>query len=120
MGHVGKIMLGLSWLVWTLFEGWLAAPLLAQPLGMMSQQPMQLSQYKNLGCPGGRFVFGQISDSSKDQYMLDTFTGRLWQVAESGEVGMYLRAVPYRVEAGKYLPLPENRSVPENGETGKK
>ena len=120
MGHAGKIMLGLSWLVWTLFQGWFAAPLQAQPLGMMSQQPMQFSQYKNLGCPGGRFVFGQISDSSKDQYMLDTVTGRLWQVAESGEVGMYLRAVHYRTEAGGYLPIPEKIPVPENKKTGKK
>lgn len=32
-----------------------------------------------LGAPGGRFVFGQVSDFRRDQYLLDTQTGRLWQ-----------------------------------------
>lgn len=36
------------------------------------------SQQKNLSSPGGRFVFGQISDFRRDQFMLDTQTGRLW------------------------------------------
>jgi hypothetical protein len=31
-----------------------------------------------LSATGGRYVFGQISDSRRDQYMLDTQTGRLW------------------------------------------
>lgn len=30
--------------------------------------------------PGGRYAFGQISALSRDQYMLDTQTGRLWQL----------------------------------------
>ena len=44
---------------------------------------------------------------AKDQFMLDTFTGRLWRIAESGDVGLYLRTVPYRSKGGKYVPLPE-------------
>jgi len=28
-----------------------------------------------------RYVFNQISDFRKDQYMLDTHTGRLWRIA---------------------------------------
>ena len=60
----------------------------------------------------GRFVFGQISESNKDKFMLDTFSGRLWHIAESGEVGIYLRPVPYRVGEGKYDPLPENLPSP--------
>lgn len=28
----------------------------------------------------GRFVFGQISDYKSDQFMLDTQTGRVWQI----------------------------------------
>ncbi len=32
-----------------------------------------------LSAPGGRYVFGQISALRRDQYMLDTQTGRLWQ-----------------------------------------
>jgi len=28
----------------------------------------------------GRFVFGQVNDIRADQYMLDTKTGRMWQM----------------------------------------
>jgi len=31
-----------------------------------------------LSSAGGRYVFGQISESRRDQYLLDTLTGRLW------------------------------------------
>ncbi|CAH1092829.1 hypothetical protein [Candidatus Nitrotoga sp. 1052] len=39
---------------------------------------VKLPQQKMLSSPGGRFVFGQISDFRRDQFMLDTQTGRLW------------------------------------------
>jgi len=61
---------------------------------------------KVLGCAGGRFVFGQISDSSKDQYMLDTHTGRLWRIGESSDVGTHLRVIPYKDEEGKVSSWP--------------
>jgi len=32
-----------------------------------------------LAAPGGRYVFGQISDWRRDQYLLDTQSGRLWK-----------------------------------------
>jgi hypothetical protein len=35
-------------------------------------------QVTTLSAPGGRYVFGQISESRRDQYLLDTQTGRLW------------------------------------------
>lgn len=35
---------------------------------------------KGLSTEGGRFVFGQISDSRLDRFMLDTKTGRLWTI----------------------------------------
>ena len=38
-------------------------------------------QQKILASSTGRFVFGQISEFRRDQYMLDTQTGRLWQTA---------------------------------------
>ena len=88
-------------------------PTYAQPLGLMSQQPPQISQQKILSSASGRFVFGQISGSSKDQFMLDTFTGRLWRIAESGAIGIFLRSVPYRDEDGKCSAFPE--SMPEPG-----
>jgi len=37
-------------------------------------------QQKTLSNPSGRYVFGQISEYRKDQYMLDTQTGRLWSI----------------------------------------
>jgi hypothetical protein len=83
----------------------------AQPLGIMSQaQPPP--QNKVLSSGAGRFVFGQISGSSKDKFMLDTVSGRLWRISESGEVGMFLSEVPYRTEDGEYSPLPANMSGP--------
>lgn len=37
-------------------------------------------QQKVLSNSSGRYVFGQISEYRRDQYMLDTQTGRLWQI----------------------------------------
>lgn len=92
----------------------------AQPLGLMPQKPQEKSQQKLLSSANGRFVFGQISNSSKDQYMLDTFTGKLWRIAESGAIGIFLRSVPYRNEDGKCSALPENTPDSEPKETEKK
>jgi hypothetical protein len=89
-------------------------------IGLMSPQAPQKPQPNVLSSPGARFVFGQVSDSGKDQFMLDTWTGRLWRISESGGVGLFLTPVPYRLKDGKYEPLPE--VVPEAGhrEGGKK
>ncbi len=84
----------------------------AQPIGFMSPQAVEEDHFQCLSSPRGRFVFGQISDSPKDQYMLDTWTGRLWRIAERGEIGKYLAPVPYKLESGKYSPLPEEVPVP--------
>ena len=91
----------------------------AQPLGLMSQKPQEKSQQKLLSSANGRFVFGQISNSSKDQFMLDTFTGRLWRIAESGAIGIFLRTVPYRSEDGKCSALPGSISDPGSKEDKK-
>lgn len=32
-----------------------------------------------LSASGGRFVFGQVSEARRDQYLLDTQTGRMWR-----------------------------------------
>jgi len=87
--------------------------------GLGQQQIQKQPQVGVLSCAGGRYVFGQISDSSKDQFMLDTLTGRLWRVAESGEIGLFLRVVPYKTEKGEYGPVPE--VLPKRqGEEGRK
>jgi hypothetical protein len=79
---------------------------LAQTLGTQ-QQRSEKSRQEILFSENGRFVFGQISDSSKDQFMLDTVTGRLWRIAETGEIGIFLRAIPYRNDEGEMTYVPE-------------
>jgi len=80
----------------------------AQPFRF--QEIATKKEYRVLSSPNGRFVFGQISDSSKDQYMLDTWTGRLWRISESGEIGKFLAPIPYKTKDGRYLYVPEEVS----------
>ena len=82
----------------------------AQPLGLGSSKTPQQPQQKILSSGNGRFVFGQISGSSKDQYMLDTATGRLWRIGESGKLGTFLKSIPYRNAKGECTILPEEIS----------
>jgi len=82
----------------------------AQPLGLGSSKIQQQPQQKVLSSDNGRFVFGQISGSSKDQFMLDTATGRLWRIGESGKLGTFLKAIPYRNAKGECTILPEEIS----------
>jgi hypothetical protein len=74
--------------------------------GLGAQQGQQRPERSVLSSSTGRYVFGQISDSGKDQFMLDTQTGRVWRVSESSEVGMFLSPVPYKTGEGKYSFLP--------------
>lgn len=61
-----------------------------------------------LSAASGRYVFGQINGMARDQYMLDTQTGRLWQMtcvktdeSDSSRCRMLvLQAVPYDSDAG--------------------
>lgn len=54
-----------------------------------------MPQNKTLNTNNGRFVFGQISEFRKDQFMLDTKTGKLWNKVIK-ESGLYiLKPVPY-------------------------
>ena len=88
----------------------------AQPFGILNQPSPEEEHFGNLSAQKGRFVFGQISDSDKDKFMLDTQTGRLWRLAESGGVGIYLAPVPYQISEGKYEPLPGKESVTNQNE----
>ena len=78
-----------------------------QPFGLGSSKIQQQPEHKTLSSDNGRFVFGQISGSSKDQYMLDTATGRLWRIGESGKLGTFLKSIPYRNAKGECTILPE-------------
>ncbi len=82
------------------------SPSKAQPFGISAQPPQASPHRGTLSGGSGRFVFGQISESSKDQFMLDTETGRLWRIAESGKIGAYLKPVPYCEEKSDCSPLP--------------
>ncbi|MFO7599342.1 MAG: hypothetical protein R6X27_05970 [Candidatus Desulfacyla sp.] len=73
-----------------------------------------------MSAPNGRFVFGQISGSGKDQFMLDTATGRLWRMGESGKVGIFLKAVPYLDAEGEGTFLPDRVPDPEPKKSEKK
>jgi len=48
-----------------------------------------------LSASGGRFVMGQISTMRRDQYLLDTKTGRLWVVVK-GENGVSMSPIQFR------------------------
>ena len=86
----------------------------------VSPTQVTMDKGKVLSAAGGRFVFGQISESGKDQFMLDTLTGRLWRIAESSDIGMHLRPIPYRGEDGKYFPTPDGPAKVKTKEPAKK
>ncbi len=65
-------------------------------------------QNKVLGSSNGRFVFGQISSMRRDQYMLDTKTGRLWQIVKSKDDSIILQIVPYSHLDGTASIVPED------------
>ena len=85
-------------------------PLVHAQFGIGQPPVQKISSEKVLSSGAGRYVFGQISDSSKDQYMLDTLTGRLWRIGETS-AGVHLREIPYRDEQGKLAPYPEGGVV---------
>lgn len=89
-----------------------SAPIWAQPLGLLSQDQQKTPHKGTLRSDNGRFVFGQISDSSKDQFMLDTQTGRLWRISETGRIGLFLQTVPYKSSDGDYEDLPASSLKP--------
>ena len=70
-----------------------------------------------LSSGNGRFVFGQISEYARHQYMLDTQTGRLWKLVKNtpkkpdgapDEENSYvvLDWIPYVSENGKLSVTP--------------
>lgn len=57
------------------------APLIASPC-YSEDVNLSIPQRGVLSSANGRFVYGQISNLRRDQYMLDTQTGRLWQIVK--------------------------------------
>jgi len=83
--------------------------------GFQQQPVMQQSHQAVLSAAQGRFAFGQVSDSSEDKFLLDTFTGRLWRLGKRTDIGLCLTPVPYRSDDGECSPLPEPISDKESG-----
>ena len=74
------------------------------PTGLSAQQV----DNKVLGTSQGRYVFGQISDMRRDQYMLDTETGRLWVLVVDKEERLKLQPIPYISNFFDYeMPIPD-------------
>lgn len=82
-------------------------------LAQESAKP-SLATQKMLSSENGRFVFGQISEYRRDQYVLDTKTGRLWQkvVAKVGKPGEetevdVLQPIYYETKDGTWVTEPK-------------
>ena len=114
--HIENSVLFVTLFLLVLFS---AASVYAQPFGGMKQQPPQESQKAVLSSMHGRYVFGQISDSGQDQFMLDTATGRLWRLTKRSDIGVCLTTVPYRSAEGECSALPENAPVSDGSEVKK-
>jgi hypothetical protein len=91
----------------------------AQPLGLGAALQAGEKNSGMLATSSARFVFGQVSDSSKDQFMLDTVTGRLWRITESGKLGTHLKPVLYCAEDGQCSPVPLEGSKSEGQSKGR-
>ena len=106
---VRKIRIGIMVMPLFLFPLIGGGSVYGQPLGFGASK-VKPSQQAILSAENGRFAFGQISGSSKDQFMLDTVTGRLWRIGESGKIGIYLKSVPYLSADGECSALPDKIS----------
>ena len=71
--------------------------LLSFPVLGFTQEPVEVKppQQKILSSYNGRYVVGEISNSRKDQFLLDTKTGRLWQIVVGEEGNRKLQPVPF-------------------------
>ena len=60
-------------------------------------QDQAASAAKTLSSTAGQYVLGQISMARADQYLLDTKSGRLWQLAVDSSNCMVLQPVLFVV-----------------------
>ena len=89
----------------------LGASILLLSVSATAQEPVKVQPpaQKVLSSSSGRFVFGQISDFRRDQFLLDTQTGRLWQMVSSGEgenARLVLQPVRFVGADGEYTLAP--------------
>lgn len=69
---------------------------------------------KSLTAENGRYVYGQISELRRDQYMLDTKTGRLWNlnvivkgIGEDRKESYVLSPILYQLSDSKWSFTPD-------------
>ena len=90
-----------------LFSFLLFFPLSAEAqFGYTPKQVQKKSHQAILFTTQGRFVFGQVSESSEDKFMLDTVTGMLWRLTKRTDVGLCLTVIPYYSKDGTCSSLP--------------
>jgi hypothetical protein len=77
------------------------------PAGALAQQ----IQPAVLSAPGGRYVLGQISSARADQNLLDTQSGRVWQVVVDTNNADILQEVPYKSVDGSLSLLPPDAQL---------
>jgi len=77
------------------------------PIFIYGQTEVITPQHKSIVNPNGRFLFGQISEMRRDQYMLDTRIGRLWQIVADSTGGISLSPILYQLLNGKLDITPE-------------
>lgn len=61
-----------------------------------------------LSAPGGRYVLGQISSARSDQFLLDTKSGRVWQLVIDTNNASLLQEVPFKSLDGTLSLEPPN------------
>lgn len=59
-------------------------------------QELSVTDHSVLSSATGRFVFGQISDYARHQFMLDTKTGELWHLVKDEENREWLQPILYK------------------------
>jgi len=100
--HITRIAIPIA-----LFSFLLFSPLSVEAqFGFTPKQVQKESHHAILATTQGRYVFGQVSESSEDKFMLDTVTGRLWRLTKRTDVGLCLTVIPYYNEDGKCSSLP--------------
>ena len=81
--------------------------LLYPPSGLAQATEEQSSQSHVLSSPGGRYVFGQVSTFRRDQFLLDTQTGRMWEVVVDKAGQDQLQPMPFDQVFGGQAFIPD-------------
>ncbi len=78
-------------------------------ISLLGAQERVLPQQGVLASPNGRYAFGQINDSYRHAFMLDTQTGRLWRAVYSNEDSVVtLVPVEFKHQDGSKSLFPED------------